>query len=100
MATADDGMKVHFEGRTYPIEEFTLGELEWLEEHVGTRLDDNEAMQSMKAAVGVVYLIKRREDPTFTVEQARETPLAKLEGEPPQAEAGPKRPTRAAAKAK
>lgn len=91
---ANDGLRVHFEGRTYPIEEFTLGELEWLEEHIGSTLDDDAALRSMKAAVGVVYLIKRRDDPEFTLDQARETKLAKLENEPEK----PKRPTRAAAK--
>jgi hypothetical protein len=98
----DDGIRVHFEGRTYPLDEFTLGELEWLEEHLGASMNDVQVLQTMKAAVGVVYLIKRRDDPAFTLEQAREVKLATLDAPDTSEDAEepgagpPRRPTRAA----
>lgn len=82
---SDEGIRVHFDGRAYPLDEFTLGELEWLEEYLGSPLNDAE-LTTMRAAVGVVYLIKRRDDAEFTLEQARETPLAKLDSPEPEAE--------------
>jgi hypothetical protein len=97
---SDDGIRIHFEGNTYPLEDFTLGELEWLEDHMGAPLSDAQALQTMKAAVGVVYLIKRREEPEFTLDQARETKLATLDAPAEEPEAGPpKRPAKRAAAA-
>lgn len=97
----DTGITVTLEGEQHRLEDFELGELEWLEDHIGTNLDDEAAMRSMKAAVGLVYLIKHREDPEFTLEDARKIRLSVFDE--PQAENGngkAKRPTRAAAAAK
>jgi hypothetical protein len=96
---ADNGVKVHIEGKAYDLEDFELGDLEWLEEYLDAPLGDNNAMNSMKAAVGFVYIIKRRDDPGFTIEQARKVKLAAIDApdddEEPQPAAS-KRPTKGA----
>jgi hypothetical protein len=75
----DSGIKVHLDGKAYPLDDFSLGDLEWLEEYLGTTLDDDRALSSMKAAVGFAFLIKRMDDPEFTIEQARQLKLGVLE---------------------
>jgi hypothetical protein len=72
----DSGITIHIEGAEHRLDDFELGDLEWLEEYLGTTLDDNAAMNSMKAAVGLVYLIKRKDDPSFTLDQARKVRLS------------------------
>lgn len=62
---------VTIEGNSYDLDDFSLGELEWLEEHLGKPITDFQMLNSMKAVVGLIYLVKKREDPAFTVEQAR-----------------------------
>lgn len=71
-------IEIHFDGRTYAIDDFELGELEWLEEFLDAPLADLGALNSMKAAIGFVYLIKRHGDPEFTLDQARKTKLRDL----------------------
>ena len=75
----DSGVTVTMEGKEYALDDFELGDLEWLEEYLGTTLDDNTALRSMKAAVGFVYLIKRQDNPEFTLEDARHTKLSVFE---------------------
>lgn len=90
---------VQFDGKSYEIDDFSLGELEWLEEYIGGRLNDSEAMESMKAAVGIATVIKRRDDPAFTVEQARDLKLKVLDqGSAPNGNG--KRPTKAAGRSR
>jgi hypothetical protein len=93
---------ITMEGKTYDLDDFELGDLEWLEEHVGRPLMDDNAMFSMKAMVGFVYLIKRQENPQFTLDEARKIKLRVLgDADEPDSEdeAKParKRPTKAAA---
>jgi hypothetical protein len=72
-------VKVHIDGKSYDLEDFELGDLEWLEEYLGASLSDNQALNSMKAAVGFVFIVKRRDDPAFTIEQARKVKLAAID---------------------
>ncbi len=92
---AETGVKVHIDGKAYDLEDFELGDLEWLEEHLGTSLSDGSALNSMRAAVGFVFIIKRRDDPSYTIEQARKVKLAAIDA-PEEEPAKPKRPTRGA----
>jgi hypothetical protein len=87
-------MKVHVDGKVYLLDDFELGELEWLEDELGS-LDGNN-LQSMKAAVRFVTVIKRRDNPDFSVEDARKMKLDVFdEPDAPDAEqAGPTRPAR------
>lgn len=88
---ADDAMTIHLEGKSYAIDDFELGELEWLEDELGCDLDEMNP-NSMKAIVRFVYLIKRRENPDFTMDEARKLKLQVFNEPEPAA----KRPTKAA----
>jgi hypothetical protein len=55
---------IKIDGKAYELDDFTLGDLEWLEEFLGGSLNDPATMNSMKAAVGFVYLIKPQDDPS------------------------------------
>lgn len=87
-----DSMTIQLEGKSYAIEDFELGELEWLEDELGAPLDQINAT-SMKVAVRFVYLIKKRDNPDFTLDDARKLNLRVFDE--PEAEAPAKgRPTR------
>jgi hypothetical protein len=76
---AQEVMAVKFEGKEYSLEDFELGDLEWLEEYLDTTLDDVKKLTSMKAAVAFVYLIKRRDNAEFTLDDARKVKLSVFE---------------------
>ena len=90
-----DTLTFHLEGKTTTIDDFTLGELEWLEDECGAALDKVD-FSSMKVAVRIVYLLKKREDPDYTLDQARELKLSIFDEA--EVEGNGKRPTRAAKK--
>jgi hypothetical protein len=50
----------------------------------------------MKAAVAFVYLIKRRDNPAFTLDEARKVKMTAFEDVDADEAAKPKRPTRPA----
>jgi hypothetical protein len=88
------GISISIEGKAYDLDDFELGELEWIEDHIGAPLSDEQVLTSMKALVAFVYIIKHREDETFTIEQARKIKLSTLED---RSDGAPKkRPTKAA----
>lgn len=91
----DNPLSFQLEGKTTTIDDFTLGELEWLEDECGASLDKVD-FSSMKVAVRIVYLLKKREDPDFTLDQARELKLSIFDEEEVEEK---KRPTRAGKKA-
>lgn len=91
-----DALTIHLDGKAHSIDDFELGELEWLEDELGTTLDEIN-WNSMKAATRFVYIIKRRDDPTFTLDDARKIKLQAFNQPDPEPEpAAKKRPTRAA----
>jgi hypothetical protein len=95
------GLQFSMDGKSYDIDDFSLGDLEWLEEHIGMPLSDERALSSMKTMVGFVYLIKKQENPQFTLEEARQVKLSTLDaGDTADAAEGEgkpaKRPTKAA----
>jgi hypothetical protein len=63
---------ITIEGKNYEFDDLSLGDLEWLEEFLDKPVTDLNNLNSIKAGVGMVYLIKRREDPAFTLDMARE----------------------------
>lgn len=90
-----DAMTIELEGKSYRIDDFELGELEWLEDELGVALDEINA-SSMKAALRFVYIIKKRDNPDFTLDDARKLKLSIFDdGE--KEDAPKKRPTRARA---
>ena len=68
---------VTFDGKTYNIGDFKLSELAYIEEQLGAPLDQIP-LSSMKTAIAFITVLKRREDPSFTPEQAGEMTLSVL----------------------
>lgn len=93
MAEEADALTITIEGKDHRLDDFELGDLEWLEEYLGTTLDDGKALASMKAAVGFVYLVKHKENPDFTIEDARRIKLSVFDA-PDEPVEKPKRPTK------
>ncbi len=94
-----DALTIQLEGKSYKVEDFTLGEVEFVEEYVGTSLDQLNP-SSMKAAVAFVTVIKRRDEPAFTVEDARNLKLSIFNDDEAPADGGKgKRPTKRGAAA-
>lgn len=92
---------VKIDGTEYELDDFELGELEWLEDHLGKPITDFSVLSSMKAAVGLVYLVKKRENPAFTIDEARRmkiTSVFQAPEEADQASAEGKRPPKRAAR--
>ena len=65
----------------------TLGDIETFEEMTGERLETLEdGRPSGKALVALVYITKRRDDPNYTVEDARKVPVSDLADEEKEAD--------------
>lgn len=107
----DDQITITFEGKTYTLDDFEIGELEWLEEELGIYFNDigrdedtTRAIQSMKAASRLVLVLKRRDNPEFTLDEARKTKLRVFQA-PPESNgngngSAKRRPTKRAATAR
>lgn len=87
---------INIEGKDYSLDDFKLGDLEWLEDELdvsfsamgetengrkdGPLTEEAKRVQrvlgSMRAAVRFVYCIKRMDDETFTLEDARNIKLS------------------------
>jgi hypothetical protein len=61
--------ELKIDGRTYSLDELTLGELEGLEDHMGLPLSQVD-VNSARAMRYLVYTVKLREDPGYTMELA------------------------------
>lgn len=57
-------------GKAYDLDDLELGELESLEDFMGAPIGEL-ALGSIKATIYLVYLIKRREAPEYTLDDAR-----------------------------
>lgn len=62
-------------------DDFTLGEVAELEAIIGKPLGDifTGGAVSAQSAIGLVYIAKRRQDPTFTLEDAKAVRVVDLE---------------------
>jgi hypothetical protein len=97
-----DGISFNLEGKDYNLDDFELGELEWLEEELGfsfASLESGnqqaaEALASMKSVTRIVYLIKKRDDPEYTLEQARKIKLSAVFSEEDQNGNGKAKPAK------
>lgn len=74
---ADATLKIGDE--TFEIQDFTLGEVEDLEEAFGCPLSEID-FKSAKGLVWLVYIVKHRKDPDFTYEDARNTSSSDISG--------------------
>ena len=97
MPEDNDALSIQLDGKSYAIDDFTLGEIEWIEDELGAALDEINPY-SIKAALRFVTIIKRRDNPKFTVDDARKLKLSLFEA-PPAAtpKAAARRPTKRAA---
>ena len=57
-------------GKQYDLDDLELGELEALEDFMGAPIGEL-ALGSIKATLYLVFLIKRRDDPEYTLDDAR-----------------------------
>lgn len=82
---------LQIDGKRYSLDDLTLGELEALEDHMGLPLSQVD-LNSARAMKYLVYLVKHREDPNFTLDNAGEVKITDLltqeEEDNPPAEAG------------
>lgn len=76
-----NGISFLIEGKEYQLDDLELGELEWLEEELGANIEEAIKSSPMKAAVRVVCLVKRREDPSFSLDDARKLKLTIFDGD-------------------
>ena len=67
------------------VDDLTLGELEDIEEKTGVNVATLKqgAAPPTKVLTALVWVMKRREDPSFTYEMARETKVTALAAEVP-----------------
>jgi hypothetical protein len=56
--------------RDYTLDDLSLGEIEDFEEAMGAPMGDVD-LSAAKAIIYLAYLVKRREDPTYTLDDAR-----------------------------
>lgn len=70
------------DGEQYELDDFDLGELEWLEEYVQRPLTSIENFLSLKAASGLLYLVRKRKNPDLTIEEHRKLKATAIFGEP------------------
>jgi hypothetical protein len=62
------------------LDDLELGEIEEFEELMGRSLGEVD-LQSGKAMVHLIWIAKRREDPDYTLDDARKIKLSQLTGE-------------------
>lgn len=85
---ADSAMDtaIVIDGTPYKLGDLTLGELSELEDHTGLPMDAI-GYGSAKVIQFVVYLVRRRNDPDYTLEKAGEIQIRKVKAEKPGVEA-------------
>lgn len=70
MAEEESELQIELDGKSYRIEDFSLGDLEWLEDEMGVPFAEID-FTSMKAAVRFIYLVKRRDNEEYSLDDAR-----------------------------
>ena len=63
--------------RDYTLDDLELGEVEEFETAIGTTMGEAD-LTSAKAIIWLVYLVRRREDPEFTLDDARRVKLTDI----------------------
>lgn len=76
----------------FDINDLSLGDAEDLEEYTGLSVMELDGALragkvSTRVVTGIIWIMKRREDPSFTLAQARAIKFAELEVEVPKAPA-------------
>lgn len=76
------------DGKSYSLDDLTLGELEGLEDHMGLPLSQVD-VNSARAMKYLVYVVKHREDAAFTLEMAGDVKVTDLLGDDPDEDVPP-----------
>jgi len=94
---ADNTIRLTINGKHHELDpdDLTLGEVELLEEELDQPLEDIDFSRA-KAMRVLVYLMVRRSEPQFTLEDAGELKVASIQDASEKKPAAGKRPTRAA----
>lgn len=89
----DSNIRLSIEGKNYDLDpdDLELGEVEIIEDLMGAAISEVDFTRA-KAVTALVYILKRREDPKFTLDMARRVKLSAI-GEQQE----PARPTKKAA---
>jgi hypothetical protein len=84
---------IYVDGKPHAI--VSLDDLEWgemaeLEEYLGYPIGDRigELGSSIKASLFLYYLARRREDPTYTLQEAERTRITSVSQSPPEPDEG------------
>lgn len=106
-AGADDVIRITIDGKTHSInpDDLELGEIEVIEDAVDRPIGDVD-FGRIKAVRALVYVIMHRDDPSFTMDDARSMRSGALSWDEPEPEPEPEpesktngaRPTQRAAK--
>jgi len=66
---------------TFDLNEVTLGDIVDIEEVCGLAWDDVLDMQNLptKVLLAMVWVAKRRDNPDYTLDDARQTPVAEIQ---------------------
>ena len=68
---------IYIAGKDYTLDDLTLGEIEEFETAMGTTMAAVD-LTSAKALVHLVYLVMRRENPEYTMDDARQIKLVEV----------------------
>jgi len=72
--------KIVVDGKAYRLGDLELGELEELEAHTGLPMDEI-SYGSAKVIAFIVYLVRRRDDPNYTLDDARKIKIMQVHGD-------------------
>lgn len=76
---ADESAKLVINGHEYRLDDFELGELVELEDYTGQPMDSLE-YGSARVMAFMLYLVRRRDDPAFTLEDALKIRISQVGG--------------------
>ncbi len=71
------------DGEKFELDDFDLGELEWLEDYIGRPLVEIQNFMSLKVMSGMLYLVRKRKNPALTLEEHRKLKATALFGTAP-----------------
>lgn len=62
------------------VDEMTLGELEELEALAGCTIEDiMQGERSVRSMIAIIFILRRRDNPAFTLEDAKRVKMSELE---------------------
>ncbi len=68
------------DGEKFELDDFDLGELEWLEDYIERPLVEIQNFMSLKVMSGMLFLVRKRKNPALTLEEHRKLKATALFG--------------------